>query len=84
MQWPGLLTVPVVLATAVILMNKSSREANKLLENKVMLYLGDISYLLYLWHWPIFIIIKGVSGSSRKVLHWAADICLIGHNSSLL
>jgi peptidoglycan/LPS O-acetylase OafA/YrhL len=63
MQWPGLLTVPVVLATAVILMNRSSREANKLLDNEVMLYLGDISYLLYLWHWPIFIIIKGVSGS---------------------
>jgi len=63
MQWPGLWTIPVVLATAIILMNRPSREANKLLDNKVMRYLGDLSYLLYLWHWPIFIIIKGISSS---------------------
>jgi peptidoglycan/LPS O-acetylase OafA/YrhL len=63
MQWPGFLTIPVVLATAIILMNRPSRDTNKLLDNKVMCYLGDLSYLLYLWHWPIFIVIKGISFS---------------------
>jgi peptidoglycan/LPS O-acetylase OafA/YrhL len=44
-------------------MNRPSRDTNKLLDNKVMCYLGDLSYLLYLWHWPIFIVIKGISFS---------------------
>ena len=63
MQWPGFLSIPVIVATALILMNKPSLVRVKVLDNKIMGYIGDLSYLLYLWHWPILIIIKGTSGS---------------------
>jgi peptidoglycan/LPS O-acetylase OafA/YrhL len=63
MQWPGFLSIPVIVATAVILINNPSLGRVKALDNKMMRYIGDLSYLLYLWHWPIFIIIKGISSS---------------------
>jgi peptidoglycan/LPS O-acetylase OafA/YrhL len=67
MQWPGFLSIPVIVATAVILINNPSLGRVKALDNKMMRYIGDLSYLLYLWHWPIFIIIKGVSSSFGNV-----------------
>jgi peptidoglycan/LPS O-acetylase OafA/YrhL len=67
MQWPGFLSIPVIVATAVILINNPSLGRVIALDNKMMRYIGDLSYLLYLWHWPIFIIIKGVSTSFGNV-----------------
>jgi peptidoglycan/LPS O-acetylase OafA/YrhL len=67
MQWPGFLSIPVIVATALILINNPSLGRVKALDNKMMRYIGDLSYLLYLWHWPIFIIIKGVSSSFGNV-----------------
>jgi peptidoglycan/LPS O-acetylase OafA/YrhL len=36
----------------------------------LLTYLGDLSYLLYLWHWPIFVVVKGNSitfGATEKL-----------------
>ena len=60
MQWPGFGAVPVILATAVYLYLHKSCRANPL-SLKPMTYLGDISYLVYLWHWPILTILSVIS-----------------------
>jgi peptidoglycan/LPS O-acetylase OafA/YrhL len=41
---------------------KSSGTLNILLENKIVQYVGKISYSLYLWHWIIFSIIRISTG----------------------
>ncbi len=51
-QVPGLAIIPVLLATG-LLLNVSDPKIKFLLSNRVMHYLGDLSFVLYLWHWPV-------------------------------
>jgi peptidoglycan/LPS O-acetylase OafA/YrhL len=51
-QVPGPVVVPVLLAVAVLL-NTSNASLAFLLGNRVMHYIGDLSFVLYLWHWPV-------------------------------
>ena len=51
-QIPGLIILPILLATG-LLLNVSDPRIKLLLSNRVMHYLGDLSFVLYLWHWPV-------------------------------
>ena len=51
-QIPGLIILPILLATG-LLLNVSDPNIQLLLSNRVMHYLGDLSFVLYLWHWPV-------------------------------
>jgi peptidoglycan/LPS O-acetylase OafA/YrhL len=54
-SFPGPTTALPVLATAALIMAGGSTHigANPLLESKVMRWVGDRSYSIYLWHWPL-------------------------------
>jgi len=44
--------------------------ANALLENSPIVYIGRLSYSLYLWHWSIFVLFKwtfGLEGPTEKI-----------------
>jgi peptidoglycan/LPS O-acetylase OafA/YrhL len=60
MEFPGWVAVfPVLGAACVILAGSGGTMpplADRLLGNKPMLLLGNISYSLYLWHWPFLVI----------------------------
>jgi peptidoglycan/LPS O-acetylase OafA/YrhL len=49
---PGFVILPILLATAALL-DVSDDRLKIILGNRVMHYLGDLSFVLYLWHWPI-------------------------------
>ncbi len=68
--WPVLFVV----AGTVTLLFAGNRQAftNQLLTLKPLTYLGDISYTLYLWHWPIWVFGLSVFGKS----HWLVWIGL--------
>jgi peptidoglycan/LPS O-acetylase OafA/YrhL len=51
-QIPGLALVPALLATGVLL-NVSNKSLQVVLGNRVIHYIGDLSFVLYLWHWPV-------------------------------
>jgi hypothetical protein len=51
--WPSLLTViPIISTTVILLLNIDF----KFLENKIVKFIGNISYSLYLWHWPFWVL----------------------------
>jgi peptidoglycan/LPS O-acetylase OafA/YrhL len=69
--FPGWLAMIPVLGSALLIATGSqSWIGTHLLANRVMIYLGLISYPLYLWHWPIFsfaIIITGRALESVEI-----------------
>ena len=57
-HWPGAFAVPLTLTTACLLyVGASGGLFAKLFQNKLLNFVGLISYSLYLVHWPIFIVI---------------------------
>jgi peptidoglycan/LPS O-acetylase OafA/YrhL len=56
--WPGhMAAVPVLGTAAVIAGGEVARGAGvgRLLSTKLMVWIGGLSYSLYLWHWPLLI-----------------------------
>jgi peptidoglycan/LPS O-acetylase OafA/YrhL len=55
MVFPGFLAIIPVLGTALIILNAENTIAGKVLSLKPFVFIGLISYSLYLWHWPLIV-----------------------------
>lgn len=51
-DFPGLLAMPACFATALLIWLEDTK-INDILGSKPLVFIGKISYSLYLWHWPI-------------------------------
>ena len=70
-MWPGPLTVLVVAGTMLVLRYGEARRGVRLvLALPPMRWLGDISYSLYLWHWPL-VVLAEVDGVLTKAEGWS-------------
>ncbi|OAN14314.1 hypothetical protein A3K86_12105 [Photobacterium jeanii] len=75
-SFPGINALWVVLATAALIFSgeRSNTLSCCILSNKVVAFLGKISYSLYLWHWPIIAFYNYYYGSMTVS---GAVICLL-------
>ena len=57
--WPSTFTVLPVIGTVLLIASAPTpgTATYKILANKWAIYLGDRSYSLYLWHWPIIVVL---------------------------
>ena len=56
LPFPGWTALPAVLgASLVIFAGQSSKLGQMLLANSPMVWIGKISYSMYLWHWPVVV-----------------------------
>ena len=63
--------VPTLGSAAVIVSGMAGRQREgigRLLSTRPMTWVGDISYSLYLWHWPLVVIIGDLAGGLHPVL----------------
>lgn len=59
--YPGAIALfPVLAAIFILLSGLSEQYQNKALSSKVMVLLGNMSFTIYLWHWPILIFYKEI------------------------
>lgn len=82
-DFPGFAALPVVLAAAVLITFGASGSIGAILGSKVVTKLGQASYSIYIWHWPIIVMMdyrfqRGVqlSESSRFVVILIASLFL--------
>jgi peptidoglycan/LPS O-acetylase OafA/YrhL len=81
---PGLAALPAVLASAIVLVigdNHASPLARRIIGFAPVQWLGDISYSLYLWHWPLLILAPFALGLAK--LDLAHRIGLLGISLAL-
>ncbi|MGL7661120.1 acyltransferase [Salmonella sp. NW791] len=72
MAFPGYIAIiPVIGASLIIASNGTDWIASKILSFKPIVFIGLISYPLYLWHWPVYSFYRSifsVSPSSNELL----------------
>ncbi len=61
--FPGLWALPPCLGAALLLISKDGW-GNKLISAPPLVWTGDISYSLYLWHWPLLVFMRIVLGEA--------------------
>lgn len=67
-HFPGLAgLLPTVGAALIILLNANNR-LTQLLSNKTLVWVGALSYSLYLWHWPVLAFMRYYTGA--EILNW--------------
>lgn len=73
-DFPGGSALIVVTATAILIWTGTD---NPSLSNKAMVYLGDLSYLLYLVHWPVLHIFNLYQGTPANLLESLTLLSLV-------
>ena len=66
---PGFFTVPLVIGTSlVIAFGADTWVGRNLLASRLPVFVGLISYPLYLWHWPLLVFVRlGLENTGRSV-----------------
>ena len=56
---PSIITfVPILIISILLINDNTYTVSNKILTNKVSIFVGNISYSLYLWHFPVLVILR--------------------------
>lgn len=61
-RFPGVPALLPTVGAALILLHPSKGIAQRLLGCRPMVWLGELSYSLYLWHWPILALLRYYTG----------------------
>lgn len=70
--FPGFRAVLPVVGTLCIIMSPATTRINRLLSLPLVVYIGLLSYCLYLWHWPVILFLKVFSKLNDITLYLVA------------
>jgi hypothetical protein len=79
--WPGYLAVVPVVGTMMVMF--ANRQQSWLTGNALFQRIGDASYSIYLWHWPIsvFLVFYGLKTGPAAMAVGILASCLVGYLS---
>lgn len=75
----GLEMCVAVCGAALVIASGSNPVSRPILENKAVVFVGRISFSLYLWHWPVIVVLKSLEDYHRHSVNlmWAIPITLV-------
>lgn len=73
--WPWALLPVTGVCLVIAAGTGGTARAPRVLDNRVAGYIGDISYSLYLWHWPVIVLLPAFLAPDTPVF-WAAAVGL--------
>lgn len=79
-RFPGLAAIPPCLGSALIIFSGDTKPTlvGRALAARPIVFIGLISYSLYLWHWPILVFSKyTITGDTGGTLNWEFRITLL-------
>jgi hypothetical protein len=65
--FPGVAALPAVLGTCLLICFGEAGIFGEMLGWKPCIWVGRISYSLYLWHWPLFVLMRSAYSMNRTV-----------------
>jgi len=68
-QFPGLWVLPPCVGTALLIASRHG-PISTVLSAKPIVWMGGVSYSLYLWHWPVLALIRYFTGQYELQLIW--------------
>jgi len=76
-RFPGLNAAPACLGTALLIVSGGGKQgiANRLLSLRPVVFVGLISYSLYLWHWPLIVFLHYYL--NRELHHFEAAAAVV-------
>jgi peptidoglycan/LPS O-acetylase OafA/YrhL len=82
-RWPGVLTILPILGSAIIIAARQGSREGGLLGASAIQRVGDWSYSIYLWHWPVWVFalswlsVRGYGvGATQKTLMVVVSLAL--------
>ncbi|MDR0571314.1 MAG: acyltransferase [Rickettsiales bacterium] len=73
--FPGLAAAPAIVGTVIIIQLGVNGFMGKILSLPIFVFIGKISYPLYLWHWPLLVILR--IHLNRSLLILEIIMCLL-------
>jgi hypothetical protein len=80
-NFPNILSLVIIIPTCIIILTcENNYLSNKLLSNKIVSYIGKISYSIYLIHFPFLIFAKYTNYNSELLLLLSIIISILTYN----
>ena len=77
MAFPGWVAILPVLGTSLVLFSGASAVSKRVLSWNVCVYIGKISYSLYLWHWVVIVYYKNYTFSRELSLFEGGSLIVV-------
>lgn len=74
-HFPGIAGLLPTLGAALIILLNANNRLTQLLANKTLVWIGALSYSLYLWHWPVLAFMRYYTGA--EILNWQYSLAFI-------